>query len=182
MTPLEALQRITKFTEENIAPLLSMRKELELSGDVMDMSEAKPEYVHPAVTYGTIPHKNFQPFDFQVPMMLWTFDETSDNGDYTNGRSVNFRAYVGAYSSEVYADENTKLPDNKAFVDLVNALEKIYIELSRRHTINGVGREKPISYGIYDGAYYPYAYGWLTFTAEIGRMEYDEGDIIDEIC
>lgn len=175
MTPLEALKRITDFTEKKIATCLLMRKEPKLTGDVMDTSEDLPEFVNPYVCYGTIPHKNFQPFDFQVPMIMWTFDEVNDDGETPKNRIVNFRCYVGAYSSEVYS--NDKLPDHKAFEDLVNALERIYIALSKCRVINGVGIHKPIAYGIYDGAFYPYAYGWVTVTAEIPRMEYEEDEI-----
>ena len=177
MTPLEALKRVTEFTREHIASKLSMRKEFRNDGDIMDSSIEVREYVNPAVCYGTIPHKNFQPLDFQCPMILWTFDQVSDNGTYDEGRTVNLRAYVSAYSSELYADDHY-LPDNKAVVDLMNALETMYVEISRHHTLNGVGRLKSIDYGIYDGVYYPYAFGWLTFTAEIERMQYaDEIDL-----
>ncbi len=181
MTPLDALKRIAKFTEEHIAPQLLMKKERVLSGDVMDMSEVVDEYVHPTVTYGDMPHKNFQPADFQIPMILWTIDEVEDLGDYEKGRMVNFRAYVAAYCGELYSDQDLKLPDNTAFVDLMNALEKMYIEISRKHVINGVGREKAVNYGKYDGLYYPYTYGWLTFTGEIARMQYDDEINLDEI-
>lgn len=181
MTPLEALKRITKFTEEKIAPLLLMRKE-DRSVDIMDTSEIKPEFVNPAVGYGSIPHKNFQPLDFQIPLILWDFDETSDAKKYTDGRTVNLRAFVGAYSSDIYESDEVKLPDNKAFEDLINALEKIYIELSRHQVINGVGIKDGIEYGKYDGNYYPYAYGWLTITAEIERMTYDDEIDLDIDC
>lgn len=186
MTPFEVLKRVTDFTKEHIAPLLLMRKEPPTrNNDITKMPVAEsgdyPEYVHPSVTYGTMPHKNFVPYDFAVPLIMWTFDEMNDEGDTTDERTVNLRAYVAAYSSEMYEDEKNKLPDNKAFIDLINALEKIYQEISRRHTINGIGREKQISYGIYDGLFYPYAYGWVTFTAVLPRMEY-EGEIdLDEI-
>ena len=172
-TPLDALKAVTKFTEETIAPTLLMRKEVRTSGDIMDKSRIPDEFVHPAVTFGTIPHKNFQPLELQCPMILWTFDEVGDSGSYTEGRKVNMRAYVSAYSSELY-EGNTKLPDNKAFIDLVNVLERMATEITRKHVINGVGIEKKIDYGVYDGAYYPYAYGWLTITAEIPRMQYDD--------
>lgn len=178
MTPLDVLKNITKYTEEKIAPLLLMRKEVRHSGDIMDNSDDLPEYVNPSVCYGMIPHKNFQPLDFSVPMIMWTFDQVDDNGTYDSGRTVSLRAYVGAYSSEIFEDNDTKIPDHKAFEDLYNVLEKIYIEITRKHVLNGVGIIKPISYGIYDGAYYPYAYGWLTLTAEIPRMLFD--DDIDE--
>lgn len=182
MTPYEALKRVTDFTKEHIAPLLLMRKEPPTrNNDITKMpvnsAGEYPEYVQPTVTYGMMPHKNFAPCDFAVPLIMWTIDEVNDDYETRDGtRTVNFRAYVAAYSSEIYEDEKSKLPDNKAFIDLINALEKIYQELSRRHTLNGVGREKQISYGIYDGLFYPYAYGWVTFTAELPRMEY-EGEI-----
>lgn len=186
MTPFEALKRVTDFTRENIAPLLLMRKEPptrnnDITKMPVDTLGEFPEYVQPTVTYGSMPHKNFVPYDFCVPLIMWTFDEMNDDGDNTDKRTVNFRAYVAAYSSEVYEDEKTKLPDNKAFIDLINALEKIYQELSRRHIINGVGREKSVSYGIYDGLFYPYAYGWVTFTAELPRMEYEDDIDLDTI-
>ncbi|MGN1062278.1 MAG: hypothetical protein ACI4RO_04040 [Candidatus Scatosoma sp.] len=179
MTPLEALKRIAKYTEENIAPLLNMRKEVRNSGDIMEKNPIEPEFVHPIVTYGTIPHKNFQPLDFQCPMILWTFDEVSDEGTYDESRIVSMRASVSAYTSELYNDDRT--PDRRAFVDLTNALEKMYIEISKHRVLNGVGIRMPINYGIYDGAYYPYAYGYLTLTAEIPRVLFDEINI-DEIC
>ena len=186
MTPFEALKKLTDFTKEHIAPLLLMRKEpLTRNNDItkmpVDKSGEMPEFVQPTVTYGTMPHKNFVPYDFAVPLILWTFDEVNDEGDKEDLRTVSFRAYVAAYSSEIYEDEKTKLPDNKAFIDLINALEKIYQELSRRHIINGVGRGKEISYGIYDGLFYPYAYGWVTFTAELLRMEYEDDIDLDTI-
>jgi hypothetical protein len=174
MTPLEALKRITKFTEEKIAPQLLMRKEDRPTGDVMDKSEVVSELVNPVVRYGSIPHKNFQPLDFQIPLILWDFDQMSDDKQYTDGRTVNLRAFVGAYSSDIYESADMKLPDHKAFDDLLNTLEKMYVELTRRQVINGVGIKDSIEYGKYDGAYYPYAYGWLTITAEISRMTYDD--------
>lgn len=186
MTPFEALKRLTDFTKEHIAPLLLMRKEPPTrNNDITQMPKNRdgdiPEYAHPTVTYGTMPHKNFVPYDFAVPLIMWTFDEMNDDGDKADLRTVSFRAYVAAYSSEIYEDEKSKLPDNKAFLDLINALEKIYQELNRRHIINGIGREKQISYGIYDGLFYPYAYGWVTFTAELPRMEYEDDIDLDTI-
>ena len=172
MTPKDVLERVTKFTRENIATKLLMRKEVRYSGDIMDAPDNIPEFVNPEVCYGTIPHKNFQPLDFQCPMILWTFDEVDDSGTYDEGRTINLRANVSAYSSELYANNDTHLPDNKAFLDLINALELMYVEISKKHILEGVGLFKSISYGIYDGVFYPYAYGWLTVKAEIERMQY----------
>lgn len=177
MTPLDVLKNVTAFTRDNIAGNVLMMKERRHSGDILDKEEAPVEFVHPAVDYGTIPHKNFQPLDFQCPMILWTFDTVSDSGTYDEGRIVELRANVSAYSSDLY--DGDRLPDRKSFVDLANLLERMYIELTKRHVINGVGIKKPIEYGIYDGVFYPYAYGWLTITAEISRIEYDG---LEEFC
>ena len=171
MTPLDALKRIPEFTEEHIASTLVMRKEVRRNGDIMDSTQPLVEYVNPAVAFGTIPHKNFQPLDFQCPMILWTFDEVVDEKTYDAGRTIRLRANVSAYSSELYKDDD-RLPDNKAFIDLANALERMYIELAKHHVINGVGVKDDITYGIYDGVFYPYAYGWLTMTVEIPRVRY----------
>lgn len=180
MTPKEVLERVTEFTREHIASKLLMRKEFRSTGDIMDASFEVPEYVNPAVDYGTIPHKNFQPLDFQCPMILWTFDEVEDRGTYDEGRTVNLRANVSAYASELYKNDD-HLPDNKAFLDLINALETMYVEISRKHILNGVGRLKSLSYGIYDGVFYPYAYGWFTLTAEIERMQYADDVDLDNL-
>lgn len=182
MTPLDVLNKVKSFTEEHIAPFLLMRKEPKKTGDIMTKPSdtETPEFVHPAVEIGTIPHKNFQPLEFQCPMILWTFDETTDAGTYDEGRIVRLRANVSAYTSGLYK-ENTLLPDNRAFIDLVNVLEKIYQEITKKNVINGVGIMKPITYGIYDGVFYPYAYGYLTLTAEITRIQYDD-EIFLEDC
>lgn len=180
MTPKDVLERVTKFTRENIATKLLMRKELRRSGDIMDSQVDVPEYVKPEVCYGTIPHKNFQPLDFQCPMILWTFDDVDDAGTYDEGRTISLRANVSAYSSELYANDNN-LPDNKAFIDLINALELMYVEITKSQILEGVGFFKSISYGIYDGVFYPYAYGWLTVKAEIERMQYADDINFDKL-
>lgn len=174
MTPIDVLRKFKTFTEREVADHIYMLKEVVLSGDVMETTPDTPELVHPKVEIGSIAHKNFQPLDFTVPMILWTFDDVSDEGNDTDGRVINIRANIGAYSSDLYSDD--RLPDNKAFIDLANVLERLYLELSRRMNVNGVGIIKPIQYGIYDGNYYPYCYGWLTVTARIETvsLEYDE--------
>lgn len=182
MTPMEALKALKAFTEANIAPRLLLMKEPQISADVMEMQEQETEYVHPYVEIGDIPHKNFQPLDFQCPMILWTFDETDDSGSYSEGRTVNIRAYVSTYGGNVYKTQDgnaTKLPDNKAFVDLINTLETMYQKISADPTIGGkLMIHKPITYGKYDGAFYPYAYGYLQAQAELPIFEATEIDNI----
>lgn len=173
MTPIEALNALKAFTEKNIASKILLLKEPNAVVDVMDMQEQEAEYVHPYVEIGTIPHKNFQPLDFQCPMILWTFDEASD--DETDERTVNIRAYVSTYGGDVYKTINgeaTKLPDNQAFTDLMNLLELMYQKIAADRTIGGkLMIRKPLTYGAYDGAFYPYAYGYFQATAELPTFE-----------
>lgn len=180
MTPMEALNALKAFTEAKIAPKLLLMKEPETSADIMDMREQGTEYVHPYVEIGDIPHKNFQPLDFQCPMILWTFDETEDSGSYSEGRTISIRAYVSTYGGDVYKTQDgqaTKLPDNKAFVDLMNTLEFMYQQISGDLTIGGkLQIHKPITYGKYDGAFYPYAYGYLQAQAELPTFEANNFD------
>lgn len=178
MTPMEALNALKAFTEANIAPCLLLLKEPNINADVMDMQEHTDEYVHPYVETGDIPHKNFQPLDFQTPMILWTADEVTDSGSYSEGRTISVRAYVSTYGGNVYKNENgepTRLPDNKAYIDLMNELELIYQRISTDPTIGGkLMIHKPITYGKYDGAFYPYAYGYFEAQAELPMYEADE--------
>ena len=178
MIPMEALNALKAFTEAKIAPRLLLMKEPQINADVMDMQEQETEYVHPYVEIGDIPHKNFVPLDFQTPMILWTFDEAEDSGNYSEGRTISIRAYVSTYGGNVYKTENgvaTKLPDNKAYIDLINTLEFMYQQISADLTIGGkLMIHKPITYGKYDGAFYPYAYGYLQAQAEIPVFEANE--------
>lgn len=175
MTPMTALEALKAFTEAKIAPELLLMKEPQITADVMEMQEQKTEYVHPNVEIGDIPHKNFQPLDFQTPMILWTIDETADSGSYSEGRTISVRAYVSTYGGNVYKTQDgeaTKLPDNKAYIDLMNTLETMYQKISADLTIGGkLMIQKPISYGKYDGAFYPYAYGYLQAQAELPIFE-----------
>lgn len=178
MTPMNALDALKAFTEANIAPHLLLMKEPQVDNtDLMDMQEQEQEaeYVHPYVEIGDIPHKNFLPIDFQCPMILWTFDDADDSGSYSEGRTISIRAYVGIYGGEMYRTEDgkaTKLPDNKAFVDLINTLETMYQKISADPTIGGkLMIHKPITYGKYDGAFYPYAYGYFQAQAELPVFE-----------
>ena len=180
MTLKEALNALKAFTEANIAPRLLLMKEPQISADLMEMQEQKTEYVHPYVEIGDIPHKNFQPLDFQTPMILWTFDETEDSGNYSEGRTISIRAYVSTYGGNVYKTQDgkaTKLPDNKAFIDLITTLETMYQQISADLTIGGkLQIHKPITFGKYDGAFYPYAYGYFQMQAELPIFEADDFD------
>lgn len=178
MTPYDVLKKMQKFTVDNIAAFIRLRKEVDLSGDVFDNTECKIEFVNPYVEIGTIPHKNFQPLSFQSPMILWTIDAVDDDGTYESGRVLNLRAYVSTYGGNIYKTvdgEETKLPDNKAYLDMLNLLEVMYQKISSKMNIDGVALNKPVSYGIYDGAFYPYCYGYFTIQAEIPSVEYSNG-------
>lgn len=180
MTPRNALDALKEFTEKKIAPLLLLQKEPDAPLDIRSRVETEIEYVHPYVEIGQVPHKNFQPLDFQCPMILWAFDETSDEGNYTEERSITLRAYVSTYGGGVYKTEDgkqTKIPDNKSYLDLLNVLETMYQQICGDMTAGGkLSLKKPITYGVYDGAFYPYSYGYFQVQAEIAACEQIDTD------
>jgi hypothetical protein len=179
VTPKSALDALKEFTEQKIAPLLLLMKEPDVR-DIRSREELETEYVHPYVDIGTVPHKNFQPLDFQCPMILWAFDETQDDGNYTEGRIITLRAYVSTYGGGVYKSVDgvqTKIPDNKSYVDLLNVLETMYQQICKDMTAGGkLSLHKPITFGVYDGAFYPYSYGYFQVQAEIPACEQSDTD------
>lgn len=178
MTPYDVLKKMQKFTVDNIAAFILLQKEIDLTGDVLDNTEHETEYVNPYVDIGTIPHKNFQPLAFKSPMILWTIDAVDDDGTYESGRVLNLRAYVSTYGGDIYKHVDgvqTNIPDNKAYLDMLNLLELMYQKISSKMNVDGVAINKPVSYGIYDGAFYPYCYGYFTIQAEIPSVEYTNG-------
>lgn len=179
MTPMTALDALKEFTEQKIAPLLLLQKEPD-APDIRSREEPETEFVHPYVEIGTIPHNNFQPYDFGCPMILWTVDDASDDGNYTEGRIVSLRAYVSTYGGGEYKlrdGKKTKLPDSKSYFDLLNVLETMYQQICKDMTAGGkLALHKPITYGVYDGAFYPYSYGYFQVQAEISACEQSDTD------
>ncbi len=159
MVALDFLEGLKAFLKTEVASKIQFQKE-----------ESEPlEYVNPYVEICYLPHKNFMPLDFQVPLLLVTIDEGSDGA---NEHELNVRLILATYGGGVY--EDTKIPDAKGYIDLINFIEFTRQALINHSVINGLGTiQRPINYGMYDTELiYPYWYGYITFTASIPATEY----------
>jgi len=164
MVTLDFLKKLKNFLQIEVANKILLQKE-----------ETEPiEYVNPYVEICYLPHKNFAPYDFQVPLLLISLD---DGEDGANEHTLSIRLTLATYGGGFYKDKDsydTKIPDAKGYIDLMNFIETTKQALISKSIILETGRiEKPVSYGMYDTELiYPYWYGYITFTASIQATEY----------
>ncbi len=159
MVALDFLKSLKVFLESEVADKIKLQKE----------NSEPAEYVNPYVEICFLPHKNFSPYDFQVPLILIALDDGSDDA---NEHSLSVRLMLATFGGGFYPD--TKIPDAKGYVDLINLIELTRQALINRSIINGAGLiERPVGYGMYDTELiYPYWYGYITFTVSIPATEY----------
>ncbi|QNU67261.1 hypothetical protein EHE19_001575 [Ruminiclostridium herbifermentans] len=158
MVTLDFLKGLKEFLQTEVANKIQLQKE-----------ETNPiEYVNPYVEICYLPHKNFAPYDFQVPLLLITLDDGSDGADK---HELSIRLILATYGGGFY--EDTKIPDAKGYIDLINFIEFTRQALINKSVINELGTvQRPVNYGIYDTELiYPYWYGYITFTASIQSTE-----------
>lgn len=161
MTPIVILEAIKKFLTENVADKILLQKE---QVDEYDPSDPI-EYVNPYVEIMRLPHKNYTPNDFTIPMILVSFEDGEDGADEAY---MNIKLTFATYGGGVY--EDSKLPDNKGYVDLLNIIELAKSKLLSAGAIGGKTIiQKPLKYGCYDGdeSTWPYWYGYMTFGAKM---------------
>lgn len=160
MVTLDFLNALKAFLQAEVASKITLQQE-----DTDD----SPVYVNPYVEICYLPHKNFSPYDFQVPLILISLD---DGEDAPNDHIINIRLTLATYGGGFYSD--TKIPDAKGYIDLLNLSEFIRQALIKTSVIGGCGTvQRPINYGMYDTELiYPYWYGYVSFSVSIPATEY----------
>lgn len=160
ITAVYALKGLKKFIEKKVASKMKLPKE-----------RANPvEYVNPYVSIITLPHKNFMPVNFQVPHILIGLTEGSETS--TEGK-LSIRIACATYTGDIQFEDEANIPDDTGYIDLLNMLERIKLELVHAGVVEGVCRvDTDMSYGIYDEQLtYPYWYGYLSFDIDIPAVE-----------
>ena len=140
-------------------------------------SEDDREYREPYVDLQTLPHKNFVPPNFiqygaktfQAPcILIETYNVRVDGNKVT----MSVRAIFSVYASESYEVDDVllKVPDNKAYIDLMNIMQKALTEVSTKGIFGNarLAEGTEITADIYDLDVppYPYAYGYMTFDVQ----------------
>lgn len=158
MTILDTLKSLKIFVETTI-------KEQNFK---FQKENTQDELVTPYVEICYFPHKNFIPFGFESPAILISFDNDNDGA---NEHSVDIRLICSTYGGGYY--ENTAIPDNKGYIDLINLMERLKISIINKWTFGSATLEKPVQIGIYDTELsWPYWYGYISFTLQIPATEY----------
>lgn len=162
-------EKIKEFFEENVAKGFYLQ---------LQDTEDDPEYRQPYVDLQNLPHKNFIPPDWiQYPnakpyyapyILIQTYNLRINN----NIATMSVRATFGVYASGKYETDNVKLnvPDNKAYIDLMNIMQKAI------EAVNSIGafgnaelsENSEITADVYDMEEppYPFAYGYLSFDVQ----------------
>ena len=162
-------EKIKEFFKENVAKGFFLQ---------LQDTEEEPEYREPYVDLQTLPHKNFvAPGDwvftsskpFQAPYILIETQNVRINNDVV---TMGIRAIFGVYASGNYEAEDVALivPDNKAYIDLMNVMQKGMDAVNSIRTFGNaqLAEGTEITADIYDmdTPTYPYAYGYMTFDVQ----------------
>lgn len=169
MTTQDALDDLQEFLERAVEELdLRCQKE----------ETDPPEYVAPCVIQCYLPHKNFSPWDFQVPGIFIALDTQEDTG---TENVIDVRLVCMTYGGGVYP--GTKIPDASGYKDLLSLMERIKTALISQQAIGRGSLRKPVTMGMYDTELsWPYWYGYLRFSLDIPVTEYPmRGDYSNEM-
>lgn len=141
-------------------------------------TEDEPQYREPYVGLQNLPHKNFTPPEwfqpetskpYHAPYILIQTHNLRISGEEA---TLGVRAVFGVYSSGVnYAEDVTlNVPDNKAYIDLMNIIQKAITEINNVKSFGGamLNEDTGITADTYetDTPTWPYAYGYVEFDVD----------------
>ena len=165
-------EKVKEFFENNVAKDFLLQ---------LQDTEDDPQYREPYVDLQTLPHKNFIPPDvinyngksFQAPYILVQTYNLRTNDDIA---TLSVRAVFGVYASGNYETEDLTLnmPDNKAYIDLMNIIQKAMTEVNTKRKFgNAVLTDSDITADIYDLDVppYPYSYGYMEFDVQYNTSQ-----------
>ncbi len=156
------LTEILKRLQDDIKDIV---KDIKLQKEMTDGDYGnEPIYVSPYVEICHTPHKNFLPIGFQVPYIMVCFDDSEDNGqDNHYSIRLNFGVYGGGFYFDADGNE-TRIPDAKGYIDLLDLMERVKGEILKRGLVGGTSIILPYTMGVYEeNNTWPYWYGYSQF-------------------
>lgn len=171
MTDNRILEAIKKFIVENVASKIKLEKP---STD--GRLEGEYALVNPAVYVGWIPPKNYlDEYGYDIPSLLIMEDGGEDS---TDEAFLNIRIGIATYDPGYTSPEGETTPNVKGYIDLLNLITRIRLELARMAVIEETTSiQKPIKWGLYEEQKYPYWHGWITFQASAVPVNYQDHGI-----
>lgn len=167
MNDIEILNAIVKFFKDNVSKDLKLKKPPE-----NHKIEGEYELVNPAVYKGWIPPKNYlDEYGYDVPSIIVMIDDGSDDNESAD---LSIRIKIIAYDPGETKEDGTVAPNVLGYIDLLNIITKIRIELSQNPIIlEKVNINKPIKWSMDKEQSYPYWSADLSFNVSIAPLPFN---------
>ena len=156
------LSQISEFIDEKVAKTIRLQKPSE--DDEIDSYEL----TNPAVFEGWVPPTGFIPDGVRIPALVVGLGSGVElRGDPKTTEEVVITVIV--YSPGTHKIVDGKLqytPDFKGYIDLMNVIDRIRLELRRISNIGGYELSEKVEWKVSDEPAYPYWYGHVKFNLE----------------
>lgn len=167
MNDIDVLNALVEFFKSNVAVHFKLKKPPE------DYNvDGEYELVNPAVYKGWVPPKNYlEEYGYDVPAIIVMLDEGIDDN---KSADISIRVKIITYDPGETKEDGTTTPNVYGYVDLLNVITKIRIELSQNSVIlEKVNISKPIKWSMDKEQSYPYWSADLSFDVSIAPLEFN---------
>lgn len=167
MTDVDLIKGFAIFLEKNVASKIELEKPPEKG----ILVEGSYELVNPTVYKGWIPLNNLDEYTYSIPSIVVMLDEgIDDNSDST----LNIRLKIATYDPGETQENGTMNLNGKGYMDLLNLMTKIRLELSQNPIIEEkISVNKPIKWSMDNQQSYPYWTANMSFTVSIAPLPFN---------
>lgn len=167
MNDVEVLNAIVEFLKSNVAEHLKLKKPPE-----NNQVEGQYELVNPAIYKGWVPPKNYlEEYGYDVPSIIVMLDDGLDD---SQSAEISIRLKIITYDPGETKEDGTVTPNVSGYVDLLNVITRIRIELSQNPIIlEKVNINKPIKWSMDKEQSYPYWSADLSFNVSSAPLAFN---------
>lgn len=164
---VEILNALVEFLKENISKHFQLKKppvNNKILGDY--------ELVNIAIYKGWVPPKNYlEEYGYDIPGIIVMLDEGIDDSE---NAEIAIRLKVITYDPGKVKEDKTLSPNVEGYVDLLNVITRIRMELSKNPIIlNKVNVNKPIRWSMDKEQSYPYWSADVSFNVSIAPFDFE---------
>ncbi|AWK52211.1 hypothetical protein DIC82_14930 [Clostridium beijerinckii] len=167
MNDIEVLNILVEFFKSNVAAHFKLKKPPE-----NNQVEGEYELVNPAVYKGWVPPKNYlEEYGYDVPAIIVILDDSIDDNQSAD---ISIRLKIITYDPGEIKEDGKIIPNVLGYVDLLNVITKIRMELSQNPIIlEKVNINKPIKWSMDKEQSYPYWSADLSFDVSIAPLAFN---------
>lgn len=168
MTDVEVLKELEIFIEKNVADKVKLEKPPEKA--IYNQS-GNYELVSPSVYKGWLPLKNLDEYEYSIPSIVVMMDDGIDDTEDSN---LNIRLKIVTYDPGETQEDGTIKYNGKGYMDLLNLMTKIRLELSQNPVIaEKISIKKPIKWSMDSQQSYPYWTANMSFAVFIAPLPFN---------